>query len=120
MLDFKLLAVFFFIIFHVGIIDDPAESLFSYGPGEEWRTFYDPDFVPFYEPVFADSNMQMQAIEACGGDSFCLFDIAATGRMEVGLSTLAASQELEEIIEVSQPGRFNEQDVTFLCPWYLL
>ena len=42
---------FFFIIFHVGIIDDPAGSLFSYGPSEEWRTFYDPDFVPFYEPV---------------------------------------------------------------------
>ena len=70
--------------------------------------------------MFADSNMQMQAIEACGGDSFCLFDIAATGRMEVGLSTLAASQELEEIIEVSRPGRFNVQEVTFLGPWYLL
>ena len=58
--------------------------------------------------------MQMQALEACGGDSFCLFDIAATGRMEVGLSTLAASQELEEIIEVSRPGKFNVQEVTLL------
>ena len=55
--------------------------------------------------------MQMQAFEACGGDSFCLFDIAATGRMEVGLSTLAASQELEEI---SRPGKFNIQKVTLL------
>ena len=103
-----------FIIFHVGIIDDPAESLFSYGPGEGWATFYDPHFVPFYEPEFADANMQMQALEACGGDSFCLFDIAATGRMEVGLSTLVASQELEEIIEVSRPGKFNVQEVTLL------
>ena len=58
--------------------------------------------------------MEMQALEACGGDNFCLFDIAATGRMEVGLSTLAASQELEEIIEVSRPGKFNTQKVTLL------
>lgn len=68
-------------------------------------TFYDPDFVPLYEPRFTNSTIQTEALEACGGDTFCLFDIAATGRMEVGLSTLSASQELEDIIEVSQPGR---------------
>lgn len=67
--------------------------------------FYDPDFVPLYEPRFTNSTIQTEALEACGGDTFCLFDIAATGRMEVGLSTLSASQELEDIIEVSQPGR---------------
>ena len=43
--------------------------------------------------------MQMQALEACGGDNFCLFDMAATGRMEVSISTFAASQELEKLLK---------------------
>ena len=51
------------------------------------------------EPEFPDSHMQMQALEACGGDSFCLFDMAATGRMEVRISTFAASQELEKLLK---------------------
>ena len=75
--------------------------------------FYDPHFVPLYEPRFTDSIIRTQAFETCSGDTFCLFDIAATGRMEVGLSTLSASQELEEIIEVSQPGRVL-QDIVLL------
>ena len=43
--------------------------------------------------------MQMQALEACGGDSFCLFDIAAAEKMEGRISTFTASQELEKLLK---------------------
>ena len=91
---------------HVGIIDAPADSLFSYQPGESWATYYDPFFVPFYEPVFASPALEAQANEMCGDDTFCLFDIAATSRVEIGTSTLEGGQEFDEIANFSVPGKF--------------
>ena len=87
-----------------GITDDPAESLFTYKPGESWATFYDPFFTPTYEPVFSDPVLETEANTICGDDQFCLFDIAATGRIEVGLSTLEGSQNYEMIVNLSRPG----------------
>lgn len=43
----------------------------------------------------------------CGNDQFCLFDIAATGRTDVGLSTLEGSQNFEMILQLSIPGIWN-------------
>ena len=41
----------------------------------------------------------------CGNDSFCLFDIAATGNMDIGLSTLDGSLNYETIVEMADPGK---------------
>ena len=73
-----------------------------------------------YEPQFTDANLQMEALEVCGDDSFCLFDVAVTERMEVGLSTLAASQELAEIVQVSLPGieQFDRLKFAVFCTMY--
>ena len=54
--------------------------------------------------MFDSPNLEDQASELCGGDTFCLYDIAATGRVEIGLSTLQGSQEFESILELSIPG----------------
>ena len=43
-------------------------------------------------------------METCGGDIFCLFDVAATGRMDIGLSTLNGSQNFDELVKLSYPG----------------
>ena len=43
-------------------------------------------------------------METCGEDVFCLFDVAATGRMDIGLSTLNGSQNFEELVNLSYPG----------------
>ena len=94
-----------------GIIDSPANSLFTYQPGESWATYYDPYFVPTYLAEFFDPDLAAQANELCGNDPFCLFDIAATGRVDIGLSTLQGSQEFEEIEEISLPGSY----ITFAC-----
>jgi len=43
-------------------------------------------------------------MELCKGDKFCLYDIATTGSMDIGLSTLNGSVRYEEIVETSKPG----------------
>ena len=89
---------------YTGIIDTPTASLFSYQPGESWATYYDPYFVPHYAPTFSDSSLEAEADALCGGDLFCLFDVAATGSMDIGLSTLEGGQEFERIMQFSIPG----------------
>ena len=91
-------------LYIAGIIDTPVESLFTYQPGESWATHYDPYFVPTYLTQFSDPDLATRANELCGNDPFCLFDIAATGRVDIGLSTLQGSQELEQIVQLSLPG----------------
>ena len=91
-----------------GIIDDPEDSLFTYKPGSNWTIFYDPTFTPTYEPVFSDLDLEAEANELCRGDRFCLFDVAATGRTDIGLATLEGSQNFESIVQLSAPGK--------LCP----
>ena len=88
-----------------GIIDSPRKSLFTSQPGDNWATFYDPYFVPFFKPVFTDPLLEMQANDLCDGDEFCLFDIAATRSTAIGLSTLEGSQNYEEIVQFSIPGK---------------
>ena len=88
----------------VGIINNSAESLFSYGFGTSHDDFYDEDFMPVFDASFSDPELQTQAEDLCGDDTLCLFDIAATGRTDIGLTTLAASQVFEEIVELTIPG----------------
>ena len=39
----------------------------------------------------------------CGDDQFCLFDIAATKRVEIGAATMEGLKALDMIIEMSNP-----------------
>ena len=48
----------------------------------------------------------MEAHGICGDDEYCLFDIAATGNTEIGLSTLRTSQEIEELEELYLPSKW--------------
>ena len=53
----------------IGIIEDSAESLFTYHRhGESWNSYYDPDYTPSYNVKISDPSR---------GDSLCLVDIAA-------------------------------------------
>jgi len=93
----------------LGIINNSANSLFDYHqPGESWSTYYDPDFTPLFGVEFSDPVLENEAMELCQGDEFCLYDIATTGSMDIGLSTLNGSVSYEEIVETSKPGlKFN-------------
>ena len=87
-----------------GIIDSVEGSLFTYGVGESWGAFYSPTFVPSYEAVFLDDTLEEQANQLCGNDQFCLFDVAATERLDIGLTTLEGSENVELVIQLSLPG----------------
>ena len=69
-----------------------------------WDIFYDPYFLPSYEPNFSNPELESQAEEICRGDIFCLFDIAATGNVDVGIATHESSMFIEEIYSFSIPG----------------
>ena len=101
---------------YAGIIDIAKESLFTYQPGESWATYYDPFFSPIYEPVFSDPILEQEAASICGDNFFCLFDIAATGVMDIGLSTLTGNIEYEDILEQQIPSIISYMWI-FLFVW---
>lgn len=89
--------------YFIGIIDDEADSLFTYAPGTRWSDFYDPNFSPMFQPVFDDPALAEEAKVTCGSDQFCLFDVAATKRLEVGMATMQGGEDFDRIVEMSIP-----------------
>lgn len=87
-----------------GIISNPEDSLFIYGEGENATTFFKPDFVPVFEPSFSDPILEQEANSICGDDIFCRYDIAVTGRTDIGAATLQGNIELERIVNNTLPG----------------
>ena len=83
------------------------DSLFTYSGNDSWSTFYDPDFVPLFEPVFTDSSLENTTYEICKDDLFCIFDITAIKKTKIGMSTLQGTEDLEMIVEMSKPGMYN-------------
>lgn len=51
-----------------------------------------------FEPTFSDPDLEEQAHELCGANQLCLFDIAATGNIDIGSSTMD-SVEQQEILQ---------------------
>ena len=88
----------------VGIINSSNNSLFTYRGNDSWSDFYHPDFTPLFEAVFDDSSLKNTTYKICKDDLFCIFDIAATQRTEIGMATLQGTQDLEMIVEMSKPG----------------
>lgn len=89
---------------YTGIIGSAYDSLFTYGANESWSDFYSPKFAPLFEVDFNNSAYSVEDFDVCEGDLFCIFDIAATGNMAIGLTTLSGSQDLEMINNLSAPG----------------
>ena len=99
------------ILCHLGIVGRPEDSLFIYRVNENWEDFFAPDFPAVFQPSFANPELESQARSLCNGDQFCLFDIAATGRMDVGMSTQIGGQILEEVIEISAPSKYSMSSI---------
>ncbi len=88
---------------HTGIISNHSDSLFTYSIGQSFDGFSDPGFTPAFDPVFSDPVLETQAQEVCGDDQFCLYDVATTGRLDIGQSTAMAGQAVEEMIVLPKP-----------------
>ena len=48
----------------------------------------------------------MEAREACGEDEFCLFDVAATKNVEIGMATMQGGENFDRFMEMSVPSEF--------------
>ena len=58
-----------------------------------------------FRTEFTDPALEEEANEICNGDQMCLFDIAATGRTEIGMDTLQQQEQIDEIMRiVTTPG----------------
>ncbi len=68
----------------LGIVDNPRQSLFTYGLNGDFDSYFDLNFVPAFEPVFTDPELEQQAQSICGNNKLCIFDIAATGDVNIG------------------------------------
>lgn len=90
---------------YAGLISNSSESLFAYDPLNSFSTFYDPSFVPVFRQNFTDPILEAEANATCQGDNACLFDIAVTGRVEIGMSTLEQVHIIENIRLLSQPSK---------------
>lgn len=98
---------------YLGIISDPRQSLFTYGPDGDWDYYYNINYTPAFEPVFSNPELEEEASEICGGNKLCLFDIAATGDVSIGSDTMESVEEQEKLKEQFVPSNcFNiRQDI---------
>ena len=78
-----------------GIINNPRQSIFTYGPDGDWETYHHPEYNPAFRPNFSDPVLEEQAHNICHDDQLCLFDIAATGNVDIGSSTMESVQQQE-------------------------
>lgn len=83
----------------LGMISDPRKSLFIYGPNGDWDSFHDINYIPIFEPTFSSPELEQQANEVCGDNQLCIFDIAATGDIGIGSSTMESVLEQERLKE---------------------
>ena len=60
--------------------------------------------MPAFAPTFDIPELEVEAIEICGDSAFCLFDIAATKRPEVGMTTAVDNDNFDMVVNMSQPG----------------
>ena len=91
--------VYTVIIFSIGILTNDDNSLFTYLPYESFENVRDPAFTPTFE-----INPDSANVSICGGDPFCIYDIVSTGDQEVGVATLQAVADVQEVVDMSYPG----------------
>ena len=106
-----------FTILGTGIVNDPLKSLFTYGPSGDWDLFHDLDFIPAFEPSFSSPELEQEANQICGSNKLCIFDIAATGDISIGSSTIESVVEQEILRETFVQSKLI-MDMFHFCHWF--
>lgn len=60
--------------------------------------------MPVFEATFTDSSLETRANSVCGDDQYCLFDVAATERVDVGEATKESGAYYQTLLSFSAPG----------------
>ena len=69
------------------------------------RPKHDPTFLPLFpEESSASPSQASAAADLCGDDSFCKFDVAATGSLSVGNASRVAHMQHRLRVQSLQPG----------------
>ena len=79
------------------------DSLFTYTPGQSAATFDDPSFTPVFDLSDLPFANMSGVAEICGDSLECLFDVGATGDIEVGLVDVEVQVTYNETVEISNP-----------------
>ena len=63
--------------------------MFTYAQNESVDTFSKPDFVPMFADniTWQNDSLRVEAEAQCGEDYECLFDVASTNDLSVGIVT---------------------------------
>jgi deleted-in-malignant-brain-tumors protein 1 len=85
------------------IITSAENSLFVYSQSHSFADYFAPWFTPIFQPAFSDPILEQKARDICGNDSFCLFDIAATKRVEIGNCTKKVNDDVRKLVRYSYP-----------------
>ena len=56
---------------------------------------------------FSNSELEEEARAICGDDDLCLFDIAATGDVNIGAATRESGEKQETITELFTRSKFS-------------
>ena len=70
--------------------------MFTYAQNESVDTFSKPDFVPMFGDniTWHNESVRVEAEKQCGNDYECLFDVASTNDLSVGIATKYISIQL--------------------------
>ena len=87
---------------HAGSVSDES-TIFCYGRVNR-SDIVNTSFVPSFKTPEISETIREQAMDLCGNDTECLFDVAITGSLDVGKSTMENVMEFTRRIAESYPG----------------
>ena len=81
----------------------PTNTIFTYYTGYSFSSYTNDTYVPLFlsdGPIsFGNSTLELLARSKCGNNNECLFDVSATGLLEVGDSSLQFNKEISNLKE---------------------
>ena len=109
---------FWFNVHFLGIVSK-NDTLFTYRGGKDYDDYVDPGFTPVFledvESIFSNSNLQKEIKRICGDNIQCTFDIAVSGKTNIGQVTLNSINNLKERKRNLLISKFRY----LKCPWVL-
>lgn len=88
----EIICLLFFLLVSVS----QSDSIMYYTDGTNWATYNDNNFIPVFTDdveswVWKSDELKTQALQTCGEDMGCLYDVFVTGELAIGASSKATA-----------------------------
>ncbi|XP_028416703.1 sushi domain-containing protein 2-like, partial [Dendronephthya gigantea] len=87
-------------------IVDRSKTLFAYHVGKSYDSYFTPNFIPAFldetNSLFSSFTLEQEARSVCGANEECLYDIAVTGKRDIGEATLESFNEIQKRTNASK------------------